>query len=239
MPRRLKCSWFSKALLRQEHYPPASKRTIGHSAVIDNDARLRMHTNLFLTFSPESSVPLHIVAKDTDDAREIYTRWVIAHAVPWSHEPAVVREAAAGWLEQQPQLADAVAGAVRLTTSTVLYWTDHHRGWIAKAPEAMPESKIAPIEPLVRVYEVEDDGLDQLLVFAHDPTQAIQIYFDWREHWKKPHGPATIKPVSRWLLLGPQTVLREQMDIGYIGIAGWSPNEGWGIYPFDHELAGE
>jgi hypothetical protein len=78
------------------------------------------------------------------------------------------------------------------------------------------------------------------MVFAFDEANAIQQYIDYRESF---FGSVThlyeLREFSRWKLTGDQTALRELMDLGVIGIAGWSPTNGWSIYPPDHEMAGE
>lgn len=48
----------------------------------------------------------------------------------------------------------------------------------------------------------------------------------------------TITEFSRWTLTGKYSQLREDMDMGTIGIAGQSPDGEWKIYPPEHERAG-
>ncbi len=203
-----------------------------------------MSTNLFLAFSPESSVPLHIVARDLAEATEAYRVWVSVNRPEWSDVPRVIDEVQQHWLDDQPQLDDAVQEARRLADASVLSWIGHAEGWKASLPSEKPTGRLAPIEPIVGAYSVHVDKplLDgvEVVVFAQNATQALQLYLDWHEtfHGKVKHH-YTITPFSHWLLVGGQTVLRELMDIGHVGVAGWTPVTGWSIYPADHPLAGE
>lgn len=203
-----------------------------------------MSTNLFLAFSPESSVPLHIVACDIEQATKAYRVWVSANRPEWSDVPRVIDQVQQHWLDDQPQLDEGVQEASSLAEARVLSWIGHAEGWKASRPSEKPTGRLAPIEPIVGAYSVHVDKplLDgvEVIIFAQNATQALQLYLDWHETW---HGKVmhhyTITPFSHWLLVSDQTMLRELMDIGHIGVAGWSPTKGWSIYPFDHPLAGE
>lgn len=76
-------------------------------------------------------------------------------------------------------------------------------------------------------------------MFAFDEANAVQQYLDYRENaFGSVPDDFELRVLSRWKLTGEQTILRELMDLGVIGIAGWSSGCGWSIYPPTHEMAG-
>lgn len=200
---------------------------------------------IFLVWSRESSVPLTIFAPSGSEAFITYQEWVAIHSPGWSRDPALIEEVSYHWLAERPQLAEAVARAIETKMhDAVLLFVNHVAGWLAVPTHAARIGAIAPPEPLVRCYEVrvEKEGLEgvEVMVFAHDPEHTLRLYCEWHEtFFGAIDHPYEIREFSRWTLTGDQTVLRDQMDTGCVGIAGWSPTRGWSIYPPDHEMAGE
>ncbi len=204
-----------------------------------------MTTKVYQVWSRECTVPLMIFAPRADEAAVTYREWVVIHSPNWSPEPAQVEQVGDQWLADRPQLANAMqrAASSRLHDNVILF-IDHAAGWKAVPTHAAQIGAIAAPEPAVRAYEVrvekEHLGGVEVMVFAEDPEQAIQLYREWHEtFYGELNYPYEIKPFSRWTLTGDQTVLREQMDMGCVGIAAGSPVRGWSIYPPDHEMAGE
>lgn len=203
-----------------------------------------MTTNVFQGWSPESSLPVVIFAASAADAADTFALWSSIHMPDWSNTPAKIQEMSSEWLAERPQLAAAVARA-RATSmyDAVLLFRDHKAGWFAVGVEATAIGTIAPVEPAVRSFQVRRsvEGLEgrEVMVFAHDVTHAIQLYTEYRETYGSPvDTPFEVLEFLRWTLTGEQTILRELMDLGVIGIAGWAPNHGWSIYPPSHRLAG-
>ncbi len=203
-----------------------------------------MSTNVYLAWAPELTVPLTIYAPNEAEARDTYAFWCAIHQPGWSREPAQITEVAVEWLKERPQLAAAVERAKRISMhDAVLLFHSHEGGWFAVEVHQQATGAIAPVEPIVRSFEVRSDfdGLvgREVMVFAFDLPNAIQIYLDYRE---SSCGPVThsytVTEFSRWTLTGDQTILRTMMDMGATGVAGWSSAKGWGIYPPCHDLAG-
>lgn len=204
-----------------------------------------MSTNVYQACAPELLVPLTIYAPDEDEARDTFALWAAIHQPTWSRQPASLEEVSPEWLAERPQLAKAVDRAKRTAMhDAVLLFRDHESGWFAVEVQQQATGAIAPIEPRVRSFQVRSsvegpDGLE-VIVFAFDLAAAIQQYIDYREeHFGPVTHPYTVEEFSRWTLTGEQTVLRKLMDLGAIGVAGWSPTKGWNIYPPTHPMAGE
>ncbi|MFM6828837.1 MAG: hypothetical protein ACKOVA_00655 [Novosphingobium sp.] len=123
----------------------------------------------------------------------------------------------------------------------VLLFRNHEAGWIATSCNSERIGAIAPVEPLVRSFEarieVEGFGGVDALVFARDANHALELYLVYRGG-NEAGTQITIREFSRWTLTGGHTRLREEMDMGTFGVAGWTPETGWKIYPPDHDLAG-
>lgn len=204
-----------------------------------------MTNYLFQAWSHEASIPLTIAASDFEAAEEVYAEWRRIHAPHWSMRPLEMEKMCDAWLKERPQLADAIRRASEKNLGDcVLYFLDHDAGWIAKPTYSTRIGGIAPAEPLVQCYQVrvEKEGLrgPEVMLFARSEADAYQLYIDWHEEQIGLVGHSyTISPFSRWTLAGEQITLRKEMDLGMVGIAGWSSTGGYHIYPFDHELAGK
>lgn len=205
-----------------------------------------MTTNVFLVWAPELTVPLTIYAQTADEARETFALWCAIHQPRWTRVPQRLEEVTEEWLRDRPQLAQAIERARRHSMNdAVLWFHSNEGGWFAiDVHEQMNVGAIAPIEPRVRAFEIKSQIEDmegvEVMVFAFSPEDAAQMYLDYRETFFGPvEHPFTINEFSRWLLTGGQTHLRDLMEMGVTGIAGWSPASGWGIFPPTHELAGE
>lgn len=203
-----------------------------------------MSTSVFKIWSAESSVPLTVYAPNTDEATETFALWCAINMPGWSRQPVRIEILTEEQLAQQPQLSAAVARAKKVGMhDAVLLFRNHDAGWLAVDCNAERIGSVAPPEPLVRSFEARVEvggnaGVDAL-VFAHDAAQAMQLYMAHKGvDWFALGHAVTITEFSRWTLTGTQTQLREDMDMGSIGIAGQSPDGGWHIYPPDHERAG-
>lgn len=203
-----------------------------------------MTNYLFQAWSHEASIPLTIAASDFEAAEEVYAEWRSIHAPHWSGQSLEMEKMDGAWLKDRPQLADALRRASDKNLSDcVFYFLDHDAGWIAKPTYGTRMGGIAPLEPLVQCFQVrvEKEGLKgpEAMIFARSEADAFQFYIDWHEEQVGPiNHPYTLSQFSRWALTGEQTILRKEMDLGMVGIAGWSSTGGYHIYPFDHELAG-
>lgn len=204
-----------------------------------------MTTDVYRVWSRESSVPLTIFAPSADEAALAFREWVSIHMPAWTKEPAKLEEVSAEQLTDEPQLGNAVERAKATGVhDAVMMFTSHDAGWIAVPTFAAQIGAVAPVEPAVRCYEVrvEKEHIQgvEVIVFAYDQEHALQLYQQWHlTFYGACNHPHLLSTFSRWTLTGDQTVLREQMDMGCVGIAGWSPVRGWSIYPADHEMAGE
>ena len=199
-----------------------------------------MTRKVYQIWSAGSSVPLTVLAGNADDAEMIYCEWRSIHFLQWSKDPVRVMEVSKEWLADRPQLALEALKATKVGIDLVFYFRGHGAGWMGRPVYMDPVGAIAPFEPIVHYYVVEtaDDG-DQTEVFAYSIEDAIQTYIDYYETAKKRDHPYMFTERSRWLLQGDKLTLRKEMDRGFVGIAGWDAKEGWHIYPFDHEMAGE
>lgn len=202
-----------------------------------------MTIKIFRMFSEGSPIPLTVFASSQEDAKLTYLEWVVIHQPhrpAWSKEPSRVWRLSKKELAARPQLADAARAAARHGLDSVGYWLGHDRGWIALPTYCDRAGKISPYEPDVRYYLVEAEAGDDAQVFARDMDEALRLYDIWyRDAYGYHAADCTVRAVSRELLTGDQATLREDMDRGLTGIAGWTLAGGWKIYPPDHELAGE
>ena len=200
-----------------------------------------MTTNVYKIWSATSSAPLTVLAGNADDADLVYREWRSIHCPTWSKDPAQLVEVSEEWLAERPQLAAAVAQARKVPLDWVFYFLGHEAGWTFRTTYMDTVGVIAPVEPVVRYYLVETDGNgDQTDVFANSMEDAIQLYIDYSETaFTKCDHAYSITQTSRWVLMGDKTSLRAEMDRETVGISGWDMREGWHIYPFDHEMAGE
>lgn len=199
-----------------------------------------MPENVYQAWSDNASVPLTIAATDAETADVVYREWRSIHSLRWSAQPSKIERMDDAWLKDRPQLVDAVRRAVESDRGDcVLYFLGHSAGWLAAPTYSARMGSIAPFEPLVQSFgvRVEKEGMTglEVMLFARSIEEAIQLYLDWHG---PVHHPYTIRPFSRWTLTGEQTTLREEMDLGMVGVAGWSSEGGYHIYPVDHELAG-
>jgi hypothetical protein len=200
-----------------------------------------MTTNIYQVFSPECTVPLTLFAEDPDDAALTYKEWVSIHMPLWSAVPDQVEAMSDQWLAERPQLA-AARERVVVGGNWVLYFLNHVDGWEALPTYADPTGQIAPFEPSVQYFvaESDDDIGGDAELFAHSLADAIQLYIDWYEEaFGRCKHAYTIVPQSRWLLVGEKALLRAEMDLGCTGVAGRTLQDGWHIFPFDHQMAGE
>ena len=199
-----------------------------------------MTRKVYQIWSAGSSVPLTVLAGNSDDADMIYRKWRSIHFPRWSKDPVRVMKVSKEWLADRPQLALKALKAVKVGIDLVFYFRGHGVGWTGRPVYMDPVGAIAPFEPISHYYVVEsaDDG-HLTEVFAYSFEDAIQTYIDYYETAKKRAHPYMITERSRWLLQGDKLILRKEMDRGIVGIAGWDAKDGWHIYPFDHETAGE
>lgn len=180
-------------------------------------------------------MPLTLYARSAKDVEEAFHIWRSINMPAWSGNVWRIVEVDQEWLSDRPQLAKASAWAKRSNMHTaVLLFRNHEAGYIATECNAERIGTFAPIEPLVRSFEVriEVEGLDGVdaLIFALDETHALQLYLDHKgEGWSAKDNRVTVREFSRWTLTGSQTRLREEMDLGVFGVAGWSPEHGWRI----------
>lgn len=203
-----------------------------------------MSSSVFRVWCADSSVPLTVYAPNTDEATETFAFWCAINMPGWSRQPVHIETLTEAELAQQPQLSAAVARARTVGMhDAVLLFRNHDAGWLAVGCNAERIGSIAPPEPLVRSFEacIEVEGLAGVdaLVFAHDAAQATQHYMAHKgAEWFAEGYSVTITEFSRWTLTGKYTQLREDMDMGSVGIAGQSQDGAWRIYPPEHERAG-
>jgi len=200
-----------------------------------------MTINAYRIFGDESPVPLTVFAHDAQSAEAIYGEWIMRHMPGRAPKPKSIEECDEGSLSEFPQLAEAVHDATSKDTAGVGYWLGHRGGWFVQPPHAPRLGELGPFVSGIECYVfVHGDADDRILVFAHDQDHANELFSAWHEAaFGRPFEHVLFKWVSRWLLTDDQVTLREEMDIGMTGIAGWSPMTGWHIYAPDHEMACE
>lgn len=203
-----------------------------------------MTTGIYQIWCAESSVPLTVYANDREDAESAFDIWRSINMSSWSGTVSRLEEMDDEWLRDRPQLKKAVEWARKSDMhNAVLVFRNHEAGWIATPPNSERIGAIAPVEPLVRSFEarIKAEGLEGVdaLVFTLDVNHALELYLAYRGEVRVPSDtPIVIREFSRWTLTGGHTRLREEMDVGTFGVAGWAPVTGWKIYPPDHDLAG-
>ena len=196
---------------------------------------------VYLVWSAGFDLPLTVYAEHTDGADLVYREWRTIHEPSWSRDPWRIEEVSEGWLAERPQLAVEVEKASTQSGDWVFYFLGHTEGWDARPTFAERAGSIAPPAPPVRYYVVECDaeGADAEL-FAQTIEDAVQLYIDYHTTaYGKCEHQYTLIERSRWLLMGAKMILRTEMDMGLVGVAGWDMRKGWHIYPFDDPMAGE
>ena len=87
----------------------------------------------------------------------------------------------------------------------------------------------------MKCFEVDDEA-EVVVVFAHTSDHARELFDEWNRRAYGDGGKnATVEEMSRWLLKGPQVTLREDMDVGLIGVGAVCEDGFWRIFPADHE----
>ena len=85
-----------------------------------------------------------------------------------------------------------------------------------------------------------DEGDDEVFIFAESEIEALEIYVKWH---KDAYGKSALNPVvstyPRSRFIGEMRSLQTEMDQGIKGLAGWTVEAGWHIYPWDSQFAGE
>ncbi len=191
-----------------------------------------MKLNVFHFWFQGSVMPLTVFAASLQAAQDLQRRW--SHSHRGENPPPVIRSeiCEAGWLDDRPQWKRAVERG----EAGVGAWLGHRDGWAVEAPEAALRGPLGPPETNVRLFVIEADDDEVGIVFAIDEVMASTIFLQWLHHWDKPRSKSfKVRRRSRWMLTGPETILREEMDAGISGIGGWSAEEGWHIYPPTHE----
>ena len=200
-----------------------------------------MTRNVYQIWSAGSSVALTVFARNAKGAELIYRKWRSVYYPAWSKDPARLVEVSKEWLAERRQLAAEALEGAKAGQDLIFYFLGHDAGWTGRPVYMDPVGVIAPLEPIVQYYVVEtaDDG-DFTEVFAYSYADACQTYIDHYESaYTKCAHKFLVAERSRWLLADDKITLRKEMDRGIVGIAGWDMKEGWHIYPFDHEMAGE
>jgi hypothetical protein len=175
--------------------------------------------------------PLTIIAPDDGAAIRIFDEWVEHHPPLDRWTMRTVSLVSPTELVIQPQLADAVRQGV----ASVVYFVGHRLGYLLAAPGEAQLGAIAPPEPEVRSFAV-NDGAEETLVFARDLERARELFSTWNALTYGDDGEgAIIEEFSRWLLHGPRATLREDMDLGLTGVGEVAEDGFWHIYPADHE----
>jgi hypothetical protein len=200
-----------------------------------------MTINVYRIYGEESPVPLTVFAIHADQASAIYREWIARNMPNRSPNPTAIELCDERALDEFPQLAEALQQAVDEEKFGVGYWLGNRGGWFIQPALAPRVGDIAPLVSRIECFIfVRRESDDQFLVFAEDRDQANEIFQAWHEaKFGRPFEHVLFKEMSRWLLVDEQLTLREEMDIGMVGIAGWSQADGWHLYPPDHALAGK
>jgi len=184
--------------------------------------------------SDASSIPVTVFATDSDTANQVFITYAMRHDVLRGANPYTIKGVTSEWLQNRPQLLAAAKQADDEEIDGVFYWMGHDRGWVAVAPDLSPPGAIAPNQSVVRAYTIEtaDDDASDAIVFAHDTEHARSIYREWHAKcFGTCDHPFAINLTSRWLLVGEMARLREQMDMGAVGIAVEIDDMAWHIIP--------
>jgi hypothetical protein len=186
---------------------------------------------VFLITSDLTPVPLTVIAAHDAAAGEIFATWATHHHPGQQVADPKIRLLSADDLAVQPQLADAVAqGAAGVT-----YWCGHRLGFLVAAPQEVQFGSLAPSEPMVRCYAAGDDA-EEVLVFARNVDEAIGLFTVWNATANGfREGPESMLEMTRWLLRGPQVILREDMDAGLTGVGRVCEDGFWRVFPADYE----
>lgn len=185
-----------------------------------------------------SAIPIMVLAEYEEHAIELHDAFCRTHfpsrfdidEYPSAHE-LDERE-----LEDHPQLAELIEDS----GPGIAFWIAHEEGWHTGKPEGPMLGRLAPPDTPVRYYVFESDDGDDAEVFAVSGEDALLIYYAYHEAaFARRPSKVTFKERSRFTLLDGRAALRDDMDAGLTGVAGWTLTEGWRVYPPEHALAGE
>jgi hypothetical protein len=175
--------------------------------------------------------PVTIFAKNEEEARAIYRRWIEAHHDGRPFRPTTIYPFSEQQLTDRPVLA-AAAGS---NTLGVGYWDRRAERWRIAPPDVSPLGDLVEHEPGVRYYEFTTDEGDFTMVFAESVEHATTLYCAYKLHgWKAVPQRFAIRHMSRWDLKGEHVTLRDDMHAELWGI-GLPDNRGiWRIQPPEH-----
>lgn len=199
-----------------------------------------MTINVYRIYGEESPVPLTVFASDTNQAEEIYAEWILRHMPGRDDVPDTIEQCIDESFAEFPQLGEAAHEATLKEQGGVAYWLGHRGGWFVQPASAPRLGEIAPASSSVECYLfIYGENDVRLYVFANDRDHATELFQEWhKDTFGRPFEQIMFKQISRWTLTEDQVTLREEMDIGMVGISGYSLATGWHIYPPDHIMAG-
>jgi hypothetical protein len=186
---------------------------------------------VYLITSDVIPLPLTVIAEDDGAASRMFGEWAGHHHPGELLENVEIKLLSATDQALQPQLEAARAQGM----AGLAYWAGHRLGYLVAAPQEPRFGALAPHEPDVRCYAVDDEA-EEVLVLARTREQAVALFTEWNLIAYGDRGEsATVKEMSPWLLRGPQVTLREDMDEGLTGVGSVCEDGFWRIFPADYE----
>ena len=176
--------------------------------------------------------PVTVIAPHAEAAHSMFEIWAEEHCFAQQIEEPKLSLVSADDLAVQPQLENAARQGV----SGIAYWCGHRLGYLVAAPQEHQYGAIAPSEPNVRCFAV-DDQAEEVLVFARNLDEALSFYRVWNAtaYGCEDTERTSASEVTRWLLSGPQVTLREEMDLDQIGVGQLCEDGFWRVFPADYE----
>jgi len=190
---------------------------------------------IFQLYPAECPTPVTICAGTIEEADECFHDWAERNRPKWTEGLVLSRELDLQAPFEDPSILTARDAAERMGLScAILGYDDNARIWRHFCVDAPFTVLLAPPWDRVHAYQFDvplgDAWRPDALVFAHDITHAMQIYFDWRESVR--HGVDALyraTSVTKSQLRGNREELIVLMEQGQTGVAQWGRDKGWSI----------
>jgi hypothetical protein len=170
--------------------------------------------------------PVTVFASNLAHAEEIHVAWIKAHDPTKSTAPHMTHTYEGELLEARPLLASAA----KLNVAGIGYFNPSLENWTIAEPGAKPKGPLVPPPSGIDYYSLSTDKAEHAMMFARSYDEAVTFYlaFHMEEYGQAPVH-MEIRKRSRWELVGETATLRDQLEAGRSGMAGYTPQGLWRI----------
>lgn len=189
-------------------------------------------TNAYLVANERWDESVTVFARNSNEALSLFQLWRERHSPKLDTEGIYSIQLTEAELPLRPQLEEARRSGL----IGIGWWIDHRAGWVVGDPEEAALGHISAPVTDVNCYVFQGEDYGVLYVFERAVEQAIATYNlysldanGWEGEYDAMHQ------ISRWVLVGPKTTLREDMDQGLTGIGHECEDGAWHIFPPDYE----